>query len=77
MNIPLSPCEMLDKNMFLNMHRQQISLPLDSVMKPQTERSLKVVERPTAPAPTQDKLINSFQSLARKLKTAADTNTIP
>lgn len=26
MNIPLSPCEMLDKNMFLNMHRQQSSI---------------------------------------------------
>uniref|UniRef100_A0A8W8MAS2 Uncharacterized protein n=1 Tax=Magallana gigas TaxID=29159 RepID=A0A8W8MAS2_MAGGI len=49
----------------------------DSAMKPQTERSLKVVERPTAPAPTQDNLINSIQSLAKNLETAANTNTIP
>nr|XP_011437479.2 uncharacterized protein LOC105335352 [Crassostrea gigas]XP_011437481.2 uncharacterized protein LOC105335352 [Crassostrea gigas] len=77
MNIPLPPGEMLDKDMFLNMHMQQISLPLDSAMKPQTERSLKVVERPTAPAPTQDNLINSIQSLAKNLETAANTNTIP
>lgn len=52
MNIPLPLGEALDKDAFLNMHRQQISLPLDLAMKPQTAK-LEKCKTTDGASPTQ------------------------